>query len=144
MDSPGRHRLQIWEAGLLQFSKSPIIGYGSGDAKDVMFEGYQITGYQYGVEKRFNCHSQYLESGISVGIFGIILLFGWLFVSSRQGWRHQEYLACIVMALFALNFLTESMLERQQGSYFVAFIGSIVFWKILSTQNHELHPKTEN
>ena len=117
----------IWQTSIEQFGKSPIIGYGAGDLEDIMINGYKKIGYITGIERRQNCHNQYLESALATGIIGLIVILGWLFLAFLQGWKSQDYVICIFIAIIALNFLTESMLERQQGTYFVAFFGSLAF-----------------
>ncbi len=127
--SSGEVRMLIWEASILQISKSPIFGYGSGDSRSAMTEGYQIVDYAYGIKYNQNCHNQYFETGISTGLIGILVLLGWFLLAFKMGWQTQNYLLCIFLVIIALNILTESMLERQQGTYFVAFFGSLLTWK---------------
>lgn len=121
-------RALIWKASVIQIAKAPILGYGSGDARSVMAEGYEIVDYDYGIEHRQNCHNQYFETMISTGLIGLAILLAWLLLSFKTGWNTQNYLLCIFLAIIALNILTESMLERQQGTYFVAFFGSLLTW----------------
>jgi O-antigen ligase len=126
--SANETRLLIWKASIIQISKSPIFGYGSGDSKDVMFEGYKSLNYD-DLGTRFNCHNQYFETMISTGLVGLLILLGWFLLAFKMGWESQNYVLCIFLAIIALNVLTESMLERQQGTYFVAFFGSLLTWR---------------
>lgn len=119
----------IWKGSWIQIIKSPIIGHGSGDTQDLLIEAYKTLDYNIGIEKKQNCHNQYLQLLMTAGIIGLLVLLVWLFLSFRTAWFNQNYLFCILIAIFALNMLTESMLERQQGTYFIAFFGSLLLWK---------------
>ena len=133
--SSGEVRMLIWEASIIQMMKSPIFGYGSGDSKSAMAEGYKIVDYDYGLKRGQNCHNQYFETMIGTGLIGLIILLGWFLLSFKMGWETQNYLLCIFLAIIALNILTESMFERQQGTYFVAFFGSLLTWKSFNRQD---------
>jgi O-antigen ligase len=122
-------RMLIWETSIIQIAKSPVFGHGSGDSKSIMNEGYKIIGYEYGIKRNRNCHNQYFETLLSTGLVGLLILLGWFFLAFKMGWETQNYVLCIFLAIIALNILTESMLERQQGTYFVAFLGSLLTWK---------------
>jgi O-antigen ligase len=126
---PEEVRILLWKTAITQFSKAPIFGYGSGDYKDVMKEGYLEIGYQYGYDHGQNAHNQYLETGVSVGIVGVLVFLGWFFFAFKASWQAQNYLFCIFIAIVALNILTESMFARQQGTYFMAFLGSLLYWR---------------
>lgn len=124
----GDPRVEIWKATYNQIPKSPIIGFGAGDARDVMFKAYKEIGFEYGIKNKYNNHSQYFESWISAGVFCIIALIAWMGFVFRDGWLEKNYILCIFIGMVALNFLTESMLERQQGTYFMAFWGAVLYW----------------
>lgn len=125
----GDVRELIWKGSWMQIAKSPIIGYGAGDTQDMLIEAYKTLDYNHGVKKKQNCHNQYLQILMTAGIIGLLVFLAWLLLSFRSAWLAQNYLFCIFVAIFALNILTESMLERQQGTYFVAFFGSLLLWK---------------
>lgn len=124
----GDPRVEIWKATYNQIPKSAIIGFGAGDTRDVMFEAYKEIGFEYGIKQKYNNHSQYLESWISAGVFCFLALIAWMGFAFRDGWLEKNYILCIFIGMVALNFLTESMLERQQGTYFMAFWGAILYW----------------
>lgn len=128
----GDPREKIWEAALVQIPKSLIAGYGAGDAQATMVEGYRLIDFEYGVERKYNCHNQYFETLISVGLIGLLIFLGWMLSVFVVGWQHKHYLLCIFMALMALNVLTESMLERQQGGYFFAIFGCLLYWRMMN------------
>ena len=123
----GDVREYIWKATWSQIPNSPIIGFGSGDAKATMIKGYEKTNFDLGLKRKYNCHSQYFEATISTGVIGFLALMIWLLVVFRMGWGNENYLLCLFIAVIALNFLTESMLERQQGTYFVALFGGLLY-----------------
>ncbi len=121
-------RLKIWEASWTSIKKSPIIGYGSGDTKDILRPVYDEIDYSKGAKKNQNSHNQYLETWLSIGIIGLLIFMTGGVSAWFQSWKREHYIFCIFLALVFLNLLTESMFERQQGTYFVAFFGSLLLW----------------
>ncbi|MFK8060290.1 MAG: O-antigen ligase family protein [Polaribacter sp.] len=123
----GDNRNRIWEASWLTIKKSPIIGFGAGDTKSALAPSYIKVDYPLGVKKNVNCHNQYLESWLSTGIFGLLILLIWLFASFYDAWKKHNYLFCIFILIIAMNILVESVFERQHGTFFMAFLGSLLF-----------------
>jgi O-antigen ligase len=123
----GDNRVEIWKASWLTIKKSPIIGYGSGDRKSALAPSYIEIGYPLGVAKSVNCHNQYLESWLGAGISGLLIILIWLFATFYNAWNKQNYLFCVFIVIIAMNILTESIFERQHGTYFIAFFGSLLF-----------------
>lgn len=123
----GDNRNRIWQASWLSIKESPIIGFGAGDTKSALNLSFLKVDYPFGIEKNVNCHNQYLESWLSAGVFGLLILLIWLFASFYDAWKKHNYLFCIFILIIAMNILVESVFERQHGTFFMAFIGSLLF-----------------
>jgi hypothetical protein len=115
-------RLMIWKLGLDLVKDAPLLGYGTGDAKDVLIDSYQKAGFTYGAERKLNAHNQFLQTVLAVGIPGLLLLL-WVFAEAI---RNREPVFIAWMLVFSLNALTESVLETQKGVLFVS-----VFYALL-------------
>lgn len=113
-------RVLIWKASLELFSDN-ILGLGTGDAKELLLEKYQQKGMSTEYKYQLNCHNQYLSTGLSIGILGLILLLGMLFYSLFQSIKYNQIVLGGFIILVSFNFLFESMLETQKGIVFFSF-----------------------
>ncbi len=140
-------RLQVWKAaGEIVFGKEFLIGCGTGDVKETLLAKYKEKGYTGAYEidaegklvKLLNAHNQFLQSFIALGILGFLFSLGMIGEALRAGWKRKNYLLFFFALLVFLNFLTESMLEREAGVMFFGF-----FYVLLARANvlHELTNK---
>ena len=67
-------RILIWKSSLELIMNKPIIGYGSGDVKDLLIYKYLQNGYFGIAEKKLNAHNQFLQTQLASGIFGLLML----------------------------------------------------------------------
>ncbi len=118
-------RMAIWKASMSSIMDRPLLGVGTGNSRLVLKE--KLSGDP---SRRYNTHNQFLETSINHGIVGVLVL---LFLFAHSAWRalsRRDDLVLAFLAITALSFLTESMLERQAGMYFFAF-----FYSFLCIQN---------
>jgi hypothetical protein len=117
-------RLEIWREAVLMLPQYWLLGTGTGDVKDELNKTYHQNNFSYGFDKSLNTHNQYLQSFLTLGIFGLILFV----LAIKIPWlKRSNYHSLLLMLLFifALNCLTESMLEAQRGAIFFAFMISL-------------------
>ena len=130
-------RIEIWKETISILPQYWMIGTGTGDVKDVLNTTYHENNFSYGYEKSLNTHNQYLQSFLALGIIGLLLF---VLAISIPWFMRSNYHPLLLMLLFifALNCLTESMLEAQRGAIFFALMISIFGRKI------ELNSKSSN
>ncbi len=112
-------RVHLWEHGVQLIVENPLLGLGVGDAREALtktFEEIRPNFFRY----NFNFHNQYLQSWAEVGILGVLLLIFLMIRPFSQKDQHPLFL--IFLGLTLIGFLTESMLERQAGVLFFAFM----------------------
>ncbi|MCS5663259.1 MAG: O-antigen ligase family protein [Flavobacteriales bacterium] len=121
-------RIALWRCGAKIIADQPVFGYGVGDAKEALNRVLEESDFkmwdgQRNVpisEKNFNFHNQYLQTWAEVGVLGFLLL---IFLMIRPFFlKNQHPLFLIFIGLTIIGFLTESMLERQAGVLFIAFM----------------------
>ena len=61
-------------------AEKPLFGYGTSDEKEVLLEAYEQEGFYHFAKKKLNAHNQYLQTGIAVGVVGMLVLMLMLFV----------------------------------------------------------------
>lgn len=123
-------RMHLWKYAAEVIAEHPASGVGIGDIKEKLVEKYTENNYEYGIRNRISPHSQYLHTGVVLGIPGMILILLMLGAPAVLAWRKEEWLYVLFLVIIALNSVTESILERQAGILFFAFFNSLFAAKI--------------
>ena len=117
-------RLAFWTGGMNVFKSNMLIGVGTGDLKDTCVDEFKRLNFEYGVKEFNNMHSQYLQTGIMLGIFGVcfflLILFYPLILALKQG----RILYVSFILIIVINALTASLLTAS-GVIFYAFFNSL-------------------
>lgn len=129
-------RWLTWKAAVMAIDEAPLLGYGIGDAKDVLVAKYKELGveYQNHIKHRYNAHNQFLQTWLETGVIGIFILlfvFTWLaFYMRRSSNEFAVFLALFIALMF------ESMLVRFNGIVFFSIIVPLLLKKksILSSR----------
>ena len=72
-------------------------------------------------DKELNPHNQFLQTGVEIGIIGLLLLVALIFVGTSIARTNRSGLLLLVISALAFNSLFESMLQRQSGIVFFTF-----------------------
>lgn len=123
-------RLQIWKQSISIIKEKPIIGYGTGDVKDVLVKQYGLAGMDMAKEKQLNAHNQFVQTTISLGILGLILFLYFLYSSVYSGLLTNNLFIVNFVLIFCFFFFTESILETQAGTIFFGLFFSLLNQKI--------------
>ncbi|MFC2098668.1 O-antigen ligase family protein [Bacteroidota bacterium] len=111
-------RGKTWYVSAKLIGENPLLGLGIGDVVDDLTRAYHDEGYFEDSSTYFNCHNQFLETWLGLGISGVILLIGMLvypFLSpNRINW--QLYGSFFILVL--IGFSSESQLNRIWGVAF--------------------------
>ncbi len=129
-------RMLIWEDGIELFAESPVFGYGTGDAKDELLEQYIENNHKHLHEGQLNAHNTFLETSLAIGVLGLLMLILILMLPLFLAFRDHYFLMMAFIFILSLNFMVESMLKRQDGVVFFAFMMSLLVfgWKRLSLE----------
>jgi O-antigen ligase len=137
-------RMTSWYTSLLLIKENPVFGVGPG-ARDVLTIRYKELGYNTEAGLRLNSHNQYLETQLSLGIAGTIVLF-WMLISlsihRRKTWN--VHLVTPFLIIVMVSMLFESILVRQWGiMFFILFYSMLLLPDKNSTaqNNHNLYDK---
>ena len=118
-------RVGIWKASLSVLKSSPLFGIGVGDAKDELIKMYQEKRMKLCYESKFNSHNQYLDTGLAIGVVGMLLLCLIVFFSFIN-FGKLTILTVAMMAVIGGSLFVESMLERQAGVIFISWITALI------------------
>ena len=120
-------RYRIWKSAVNIVKEKPLFGVGIGDEQDALNKSYQENDYSKAFDEHLNCHNQFLQTGLSVGITGlIILLFILFYPLTMRGFGLRSYYISFLLIVFVMFFF-ESMFERVLG---VAFFS--IFYVLLT------------
>ena len=119
-------RILIWETAIDLIKEKPLLGYGTGDVKDVLAQKNIEKGNIDVAQRKMNTHNQFLNSWVAIGFFGLlflllIFLLPFIFAPQEEGFIHR----LIVFILFA-SLVAESFLETQAGIIPVAFFMTLL------------------
>lgn len=117
-------RLVVWTISTNMIIQNPL-GVGLGDENDLLMREYYKHGYSGYAERRLNPHQQFLQTGISLGWFGMIILFVLFIVLIIASFKTESLALFIGAICISVSCLFESMLERQVG---VIFLSILVFY----------------
>jgi O-antigen ligase len=117
-----------------------FIGVGIGDVKKELVKKYKRDGLSDAVAHKLDAHNQFLETFISSGILGFILLILLLyypfFTSNFDNTIHFLFIGFII--IISINFLFESVFNKFSGILFFSY-----FYNLFTSKFTELATKTE-
>jgi O-antigen ligase len=120
-------RLLIWKSSLKIAKENFFTGLGTGDVKDGLITEYKKRGYSTAQERSLNAHNQYLQTFLSLGIIGFLVLILMIILPIIYSIKTGHYIYLMFLLIIGFNFMVESMLERQAGVIFYAFFNSFLF-----------------
>ncbi len=120
-------RVLIWKYSLEMINDHFFIGVGTGDVINSLKTVYGDHDFKHAYENELNPHNQYLQTFISLGVVGFLLLLFSLILPAIYSARRKGFVYFCFLIIMAFNFLVESMLERQAGVVFYAFFNGFLF-----------------
>ena len=99
-------RRLVWRAAAGVVAAHPWSGVGTGDVKDELLKVYAERGYAEPLRKKLNAHDQYLNTGVALGIGGMLLLLLMVVVPTAFAARKRQVLLISFLLLNALNWRT--------------------------------------
>ena len=128
LDPAGRYgvvlRLLSWDAALELIKENYLLGVGPPDAQEELNKKYREKGYIYPEKNSLNCHSQFFQTTLEIGIFGTLLLVGLFVFLAQKAMRvpaREKVVIVVFSSLLFLNFGFESYFNRYIGLAFVCF-----------------------
>ena len=128
-------RLIMWTVAVQEFKENPW-GVGTANVDEVLGSRLLKTGQFYLAKKKLNPHNQYLQTGVELGIFGLLIFLLIIIYGIYYSLKTKNWLLLILIANLAFNCLFESMLQRQSGVVFYTFWLSLL---VLNQTNKSLN-----
>jgi O-antigen ligase len=124
-------RLYQWKYTILAIKSNPLFGTGTGDAQDILQSIYKENNFTIGYENELNPHNQYLQITLELGIVGLLLIILNLAVPIYFAYQEGIWIYIVFIVIYAIGFLTESMLELNKGIVFYSFFNSLFAFNLL-------------
>jgi O-antigen ligase len=121
-------RILIWDAATQVALKNLPLGVGTGDVKDELKKQYETNHYIRAYEENYNAHNQYLQIFATLGIVGFLSFLIILILPFRIGFKNKDILFLVFGIIICINFLVESMLEKQAGIMFFCFFFPLLYY----------------
>lgn len=115
-------RYILWNTSEKVIQKSNYLGYGIGDAQEVLSKQLAVDGYAVLSKENYNAHNQFLQIGLATGVVGICLYLFSLIYFIRMFIQRKNAEAIVFFLFFIFVFLFESVLERQNGIIIYSFV----------------------
>jgi len=120
-------RILIWKSSIDIIKNNILFGLGTGDVKDGLLKAYRSEDISMAEIRQLNAHNQYLQTFISLGLIGFLVLILMFILPAFYSLRNDYLLYLLFLLIVGFNFLVESMLERQAGVIFYGFFNSYLF-----------------
>ena len=114
-------RLLIWQETWKLIQERPITGYGIKGSGKALHAAYAERGFKDGVRHKLNCHNQFLQSWLELGLPGLLWLLAVFGAGFYRAWQYKDWIFFIFLLLSMAGMTTENMLERQMGIFIFAF-----------------------
>ncbi len=119
-------RMLVWKAANQVISEHPLLGAGTGDAKDELMKEYENRGMTGAIEHKLNSHNEFYQVFVALGLVGFLLLLASLLLPMLFSLRKPDPIYFCFLLIVIFNFLPESMLETQAGVMFYAFFNAML------------------
>lgn len=131
-------RINIWEIAFSLAQSNFLYGLGTGDVSETLAAEYQKNGMLEAAEKRLNCHNQFLETFLAIGVFGFLLLAAFMLLGIVLALRRKSFIYLIFIVICGCHFMVESMLESQAGVVYFAFFNCLLFSQLNHIQDKKI------
>jgi hypothetical protein len=114
-------RVMVWTTCAEVIPQHWLFGVTPGDVTDKLVKSYKAHNYEGPAENRLNCHNQFMQTQLGLGIVATILLLTAFLLPFFGKQRPFKRLAAMFLVLVFASFMFESMLETQSGVQFILF-----------------------
>lgn len=124
-------RLVMWTASYQAFSNFPL-GVGTGNVDEVLTAQLTQMNQQELAKQLYNPHNQYLQTGLEIGILGLIAVLAPFLAALSYFKQSKNWLLLLIVGDLLFNMLFESMLQRQSG---IVFFTLAICYLVLFIEN---------
>jgi O-antigen ligase len=120
-------RLAVWKASGKIIRENFLFGTGTGDVKDALLARYRADDLEEVLIKKLNAHNQYIQTFITLGVLGFVLLAMMFLLPAIPAFRSGNVIYFTFLSIVGISMIFESMFETQAGVVFYAFFNTVLF-----------------
>ena len=121
-------RLDLWRLSFEIAKEAPFFGYGTGSVQKTLNE--HCIDFRFFSEcellRNKNSHNQYLNFLLSNGLVFLLVFLTMLVIWMYGAVRMKDELSVFFLLILALNFLFESLLQRERGVVFFMLFATML------------------
>lgn len=129
-------RLHLWSTSNEVIKDSFLLGYGTGDGKDILNKALEEKEITNAFKNKLNAHNAFYEMFLKLGMVGFVVLLLNIIFPSFIAFKQNNVLYLFLVIILVFNFSFESMLETKAGVIFYAFFNSLIFFKVTVNENN--------
>ncbi|NMC56857.1 MAG: O-antigen ligase family protein [Eubacteriaceae bacterium] len=115
-------RVRMWPVILKDLDTYEVMfGVGIGDTNQRFIEAYKNHNLEYAAVTELNAHNQFLQTLVSSGILGLLLLSTIIGYGFWFAYKNRNMLLFLFLIIISVNFMFESVLERVFGVIYFTF-----------------------
>lgn len=123
---------------------SVLFGKGTGGNRDFLYDTYKKYKLTSAYQLEYNAHNQFLEIVLDYGLIGIIVFIFMIASLIFSFYKSKSSLSISLFCVFLVYFLTESLLQRQDGVVcFVLFVTLLTVKNIIASDENLLDSDVE-
>jgi O-antigen ligase len=123
-------RIHAWQASKSVMEEHILLGHGTGDVWDMLSNEYKKQGYNGALLKEVNAHNEFYQTGLAIGLVGIVYLILMFAVLVVVAVRKRHFPLLLWTLITAIAFFFESYFSTQDGVIYTSlFLFFVVFLK---------------
>lgn len=119
-------RMMVWIISTEIILENPL-GVGLGDIDFHLNQKCDDYNLERLKIKQYNPHNQLLQTGIDIGIAGMLFLIFLVYQFLTDAVRSKNFLIILLLSMLMFNGLFESVLQRQSGIIFFALLITLIY-----------------
>ena len=119
----GDVRQTLWVCGIEASMEKPLFGFGCDGYQEQLTERFHAYDCADGYQKKLNTHNQYIETLLTLGFVGLLVLLTLIVLPIVLSFRNRYFRLPIVLftLVYAVCLMFEVTLARQMGLLFLCF-----------------------
>lgn len=120
-------RYNIYKCSIIKIFENPVLGYGVGSTQKELDPCYINSNIDLS-KKTYNSHNQYFSLALTSGLLSLLCFLVISTKSLFNMYKRNSILELSIFTLFLLNFLTENVLERENGAILYGLLVSLFYF----------------
>jgi O-antigen ligase len=127
-DNGGDSRLARWSSIVEVIKEKPLLGYGTGNEKEVLKAQFQKDNLKFSSENNYDSHNLYLSYSVQFGLLGFLILSFFIISNLIFSFQKKNILFFSLILGLMLVLFFENFLNNNAGIVFIAFFQNLLMF----------------